>query len=413
MPGPPHETAAPAPSSAARALATRPAADGARAAAGLEPPAEPLPGGADLALAPPPLVRVQLPPPGRWRYLGQQTGPGLARPVRAEWHWQQAEGRYDLAFTLWSAGPAVSAPVGATAATTGSAAPPAAPSTTGVAADPRPLWAQTSQGRLQPWGLAPERLEDRRRGRGARAASMVWPGGDAATEGQRGPVPAGRLSFSASTRVGPAWPGLQDRLSWLPQLSGAVAAATAAGAGPVPLRLLVADPSGQVLDWRFEPVPPEAAEGETAGPAAAAVGMRTGTGRGTGLGTGVAVRAGIGTEAGAPALPRWRHTPPTDDGLQVEVWLDPALGHWPRRLRYRWPRTGHQLDLQLEVPLDVQPDLRLDRQTGPPRDTPGHSPAGPPLAPPSVPPSVPPSAPPSARPPDPSGAEAPAARPRR
>ena len=161
---------------------------------------------------------------------------------------------------------------------------------------PRPLIEQASQGQLDTNGLAPDRFTDRRRGRGQRAANFRHA--------------LGRIEFSGPSTVQPAWPGAQDRLSWWVQLPAIVEAAT-----PVPaeVRLFVVDARGRGELWRFDHL---------------------------GL---VADPAGLGRAA----TQHWRHEPAQAEGQRVELWLDPAQGHWPVQLRLTSLRTGERFELRL------------------------------------------------------------------
>ena len=161
----------------------------------------------------------------------------------------------------------------------------------------QPLLEQASQGLLDDNGLAPDRFTDRRRGRAWRAANF------------RRDV--GRISFSGSPLDYPAWPGAQDRLSWLVQLVAIQAAAAASGKPPVPVRLFVVDARGGAALLRFEPST---------------------------------------NPADAGPLQHWQHQPLLADGAdradsqRIDLWLDPALGHWPARLRYTQLRSGEQTE---------------------------------------------------------------------
>lgn len=289
---------------------------------------------ADLSV-PPPLYPVHWPAARRVAYAGHHG----RRPVQAELHWRPdlpggALASYHLALVL-AAAPA-SQGLAAAAATT------AAPATATQIAGPF-LLQQQSQGQLPSHGLAPERLLDRRQGRGARAVNLRWPAATARAEPgsalgaasplaaapvrpeagptpDRSPVPnpdaglwgTGELSFSASTARWPAWPGTQDRLSWLLQLAAVAHAAALAGSPPLPwVELLVADASGGIARWRL------VHQGEVLQP----------------------------LPGGTRRLQHWRHSPAQPDALWVEAWLDPAQSHWPAGWRYHWPRTGARLEL--------------------------------------------------------------------
>jgi len=43
----------------------------------------------------------------------------------------------------------------------------------------------------------------------------------------------------------------------------------------------------------------------------------------------------------------WRREPSRPEGLRVEVWLDPARGHWPVQLRFTAQRSGDVFALRL------------------------------------------------------------------
>jgi hypothetical protein len=155
---------------------------------------------------------------------------------------------------------------------------------------------QLSQGGFDAAGLAPERLTDRRRGRGQRAVNF------------RRDI--GRIGFSGPQVDYPAWPGAQDRLSWLAQIVAIQAAATSA----LPLMtLFVADASGGAELWRF-------------------------TLRG---------EAELDTALGRVAARQWTREPERPEGQRVELWLDAARGHWPVQIRFTVMRTGEVSELRL------------------------------------------------------------------
>jgi hypothetical protein len=162
----------------------------------------------------------------------------------------------------------------------------------------QPLVAQASQGRFDTAGLAPERFTDRRRGARLTAANF------------RRDI--GRIGFSGPAAEYPAWPGAQDRLSWLAQLA-AIRAAAVGSAAPPPaeLSLFVVDARGAGGLWRFT------AQGETL----------------------------LDTPLGTLPTERWRREPPRPEGLRVEAWLDPAQGHWPVQLRFTALRSGDVFEL--------------------------------------------------------------------
>ena len=160
----------------------------------------------------------------------------------------------------------------------------------------RPMIEQASLGQLDANGLAPDRFTDRRGGRGQRAANFRHA--------------LGRIEFSGPSVVQPAWPGAQDRLSWWVQLPAIVAAAPSV---PARVRLFVVDARGRGELWRFDNL------GLVAGPAG----------------------------PGRAAVQHWQHEPAQPEGQRVELWLDPAQGHWPVQLRLTTLRTGERFELQL------------------------------------------------------------------
>ena len=173
---------------------------------------------------------------------------------------------------------------------------PVAPRLPGRPDGHRPLIEQASQGQLDPNGLAPDRFTDRRGGRGQRAANFRRE--------------LGRIEFSGPSTVQPAWPGAQDRLSWWVQLPAIVAAAASV---PAQVRLFVVDARGRGELWRFDYL------GLAAGPAG----------------------------SGRVAVQHWQHEPAQAESQRVELWLDPAQGHWPVQLRLTSLRTGERFELQL------------------------------------------------------------------
>jgi hypothetical protein len=233
----------------------RPGADAAAAADPDESPAG----------EPPPLYRTQLPPPAQQRYslrLNGQVGEALLT-----WH---HDGRH-YRLTLDGRG--------------GGGAP---------------LLSQSSSGGVDAHGLAPDRYVDSRRGGRTQAASF------------RRDI--GRIGYSGPPQQHPAWPGAQDRLSWLAQLAAILAATD--GPPPEALRLFVTDARGHAGLWQLQRQP------DTTGP----------------------------TPWGDAALQHWRRQPPRPEGLLVDVWLardagSPA-GAWPVRLRMQVPRSGDVVDLQ-------------------------------------------------------------------
>lgn len=247
--------------------------------------------GVDEAAAgePPPVYPTRLPPPARLRYQLRYHGQ-TGEAWLVWWHDGQ---RYRLALD-------------------------------GRSATGAPLIEQLSQGGLDGAGLAPERFVDRRRGRGWQAANVerAVPAG-AAADPPAAPAPAsapGRVRFSGPSREHPAWPGLQDRLSWVAQFAAVLAAAPEPP--PAELRLFVVDARGEGGLWVF------ADQGEAA----------------------------QATPLGPAAVRHWRRDPPRPEGLRVDAWTDARRGHWPLRLRFTVGRSGEVFELTLaEEPAPAGP----------------------------------------------------------
>ena len=211
---------------------------------------------------PPPLYPTRLPAPVQLRYALNYNG----QPGEAVLNWRHDGQRYAMELS-------------------------------GIAqAMGRPLLAQSSQGQLDANGLAPDRFVDRRRGGRQQAANF------------RRDIE--RIGFSGPSQQFPAWPGAQDRLSWLAQL----AAILAAGHAEPELRLFVVDARGQGGAWRLQRLPDEH----------------------------------LATPGGEAWLQLWQREPPRPEGLRVQAWLDPARGHWPVLLRFTALRSGDVVELRLQ-----------------------------------------------------------------
>ena len=233
-------------------------------------PSPPGPPGDDDAA--PPVYATRIPPPVYLRYALRYNG----QAGQATLSWRHDGARYQLALEG----------LGATQA----------------------LVVQTSQGGFDSAGLAPERFTDRRRGGPLQAANF------------RRDI--GRIGFSGPAVDYPAWPGAQDRLSWLPQFvairsaaasaAGSIAAG-AADAAQSTTRLFVVDARGGAALWHFQ------LEGD----------------------------ALLATALGPVITQRWRREPPRPEGLRVEAWLDAARGHWPVLLRFTALRSGDVFELRL------------------------------------------------------------------
>lgn len=158
---------------------------------------------------------------------------------------------------------------------------------------------QRSEGGFDAAGLAPLRLADRRRGRDHRAVNF-----------QR---EHGKITFSGPRWELPLLPGTQDRLSWLVQLVAIAGAAPDGLRSGMQLPLRVVGPRGAASDWLFEVRGTQAAE-----------------------------LAGGRTEV------QWLVREPAHPyDHRIEVWLDPARGHWPLRLRQTQVPGGEPLQWTL------------------------------------------------------------------
>jgi hypothetical protein len=159
----------------------------------------------------------------------------------------------------------------------------------------QPLLRQMSHGGVDAAGLAPQRFLDRRRGHSAGAVNFQHD--------------AGKITFSGPGLEYPLFPGVQDRLSWVPQLAAIV---QAAGEVPKEVTLFVVGTRGGGA-WTL------VAQGEEQ----------------------------VATPAGAIRATRMVREPQGQDDWRVEVWVDPQRGGWPARLLMSVPRFGALFELQL------------------------------------------------------------------
>ncbi|MBL8352361.1 MAG: DUF3108 domain-containing protein [Burkholderiaceae bacterium] len=255
--------ARPSPLAAAPSAAADAGSDAfAEAAADAAAAAHPV-GADEAAGAPPPVYATRIPPPLQLRYALRYNG----RSGEATLAWRHDGRQYTLALD------------GRDASQT--------------------LVAQASQGGFDAAGLAPERFTDRRRGGRLQAANF------------RRDI--GRIAFSGPAVDHPAWPGAQDRLSWLPQFVAIRAAAADAASLPADIRLFVVDARGAGGLWSFR------RDGDET----------------------------LDTPQGPLAAERWRREPPRPEGLRVEAWLDAGRGHWPVALRFTALRSGDVFELRL------------------------------------------------------------------
>ena len=155
-------------------------------------------------------------------------------------------------------------------------------------------WA--SQGQLDVAGVAPERFAVRQRGRDRQAANF-----------QR---EAGKITFSGPTHELPLLPGAQDRLSWMLQLPGVVAAAPERFGAGASVVLFVAGARGGADVWTF-------------------------------------VVQGVERLGEVPALKLVREPQRLYD-TRAEVWLDPAAHYLPLRVVQTPSGGGAALELQRE-----------------------------------------------------------------
>ena len=158
----------------------------------------------------------------------------------------------------------------------------------------RALPALESLGRTGSAGLAPQRFALQRGGQDRQAVNFDDAGR--------------RISFSASPAQLELPEGAQDRLSWWLQLAALVQASSAQSAAPGGhWRVWVAGLRGELREWTFEAVDAEP------------------------------------DDAGTMHLRR-QPLGPHDPG--VDLWLDPARGYWPVRLRQGDPETrGYEITL--------------------------------------------------------------------
>jgi hypothetical protein len=152
-----------------------------------------------------PTYATLLPPSLRWRYRMRR---GLLSGV-AVFDWQRNDAGYRLSLDGSVAG--------------------------------LPVFEWTSTGGIDAQGVAPTRLVMRTVGRAARAANF-----------QRD---SGRITYSGHDAEHPLLPGTQDRVSWLVQLAGVVAAAPARfAAPPAQIAFQVSGVRGDLGVWRFDVV---------------------------------------------------------------------------------------------------------------------------------------------------------------
>jgi hypothetical protein len=216
-----------------------------------------------------PVYPTRLPPPLHWRYRftrGPATG-------SAELQWRPEADRYEARFT--------------------------------GEADGAPVFEWTSTGRFDSAGVAPERFLDRRRGRGAQAANFRRD--------------SGRITYSGPSAEWPLPPGAQDRLSWLLQLAGIVAAEPGRWQPGQEIRLYVSGAHGDAAVWIFRV-------------------------------EGIERLQALPDEPVVPTLKLVRE-PSGPFDIRAEVWLDPSRHHVPVRARFANGGVEWRLQLTQELPL--------------------------------------------------------------
>lgn len=164
-----------------------------------------------------------------------------------------------------------------------------------------------SVGALDLHGIAPERHVETRRGREVRAANFQRQAG---ADGET----AGRITFSGPRTEHPLLPGVQDRLSWMLQLAGVIAADPALGQPGRELTLLVVGVRGDAALWVFRVMAVQS------------------------------LQLPAGEVLNAVHLVR---EPQRPFDTRVDVWLDPARHHLPVRLRLQNRADGPGTEFEL------------------------------------------------------------------
>ena len=220
-----------------------------------------IPGAGDR---PPPLYPTQLPPAATLHY---QVRRGVLRGD-GEIRWQPAGDTYRLVLEARIAGVA--------------------------------LLVQTSDGAIDGNGLAPVRFLDQRGRRAAQAANFVRE--------------SGRITFSGSTTEWPLVAGAQDRLSWMIQLAGIVAADPALLRDGARITMAVVGARGDAGIWSLRSAGEETIE--TASGAVSAVKL---------------VREARGA-----------------NDTTAEIWLDPARSYLPAHATLRNASGASEYELLLD-----------------------------------------------------------------
>jgi hypothetical protein len=213
---------------------------------------------------PVPTYRTQAPPSATLRYLMQR---GLLRGT-GELHWHSDGDHYEMRLD------------GSIAGLT--------------------ILTQVSQGGFDGAGLAPVRFTDQRLRGNVQAANF-----------QR---QAGKITFSGPSTEYPIWPGAQDRLSWMVQLSAIAAAdpGVMKPGGRIAMHVLGA--RGDAAIWAMRYVGREAVE----------------------------------TLGASVMAEKFVREPQSPHDTAVEIWLDPQRHHLPIRATLRNGNDGDALELVLQ-----------------------------------------------------------------
>jgi Protein of unknown function (DUF3108) len=214
-----------------------------------------------------PTYHTALPPPMRWGYRlqrGSMSGSG-------ELSWAPSQGRYEAHLEGRVIGISVLD------------------------------W--SSRGLLDATGLAPERYVVRRIGRSAQSADF-----------QRA---AGKISFTGESAQVPLLPGTQDRLSWMLQLPGIVAAAPQRFQRGAQVQMFIVGARADADVWTFSVIGSEA----------------------------------VDTPSGRLNALRLMREPRKARDMRAEIWLDPARHYLPAKalLANAGADDGDALELLLQT----------------------------------------------------------------
>ena len=159
-----------------------------------------------------------------------------------------------------------------------------------------PVLTQASRGAIDAAGIAPDRFTDQRLRRGVQAANF-----------QREKK---LVTFSGSSAAYPLVAGAQDRLSWMMQLAGVIAAEPKRAKADGRVSLFVVGTRGEADTWVFDYTATE----------------------------------NVATAQGPVRALKFTREPRRPYDSRVEIWLDPARHHVPIHARFT---DGETLDLLL------------------------------------------------------------------